>query len=347
MQLKMAQTSFLLLLFGISLLYSLMLLPLLTAILWAGLIAVLFHPLQLRLKPYFGGHRNLLALTVLLICIFMVILPFSGVVIALVREAAIFYEKVNMGDFDLIGYVDKSVQIPKPVENFLNHFGITLDGLRQSVKDAARQSSSFIASQALSIGQNTAHFVFTAVLLLYLTFFFLRDGEMLVQQLVRGLPLGEKREQLLINRISEVINAVVRGGLMVATVQGTLGGIMFWILGVQAPLLWGSVMIVASLIPAIGSSLIWAPVGVYLLMKGLVWQGIVMLLFGFFVISLVDNILRPILVGRGTGVPDYLILVSTLGGIFMFGVNGFVLGPLIIALFISIWGMFIKEYKPL
>lgn len=346
MQNKLSQVSFFILLLGISLLYSLMLLPLLTAILWAGLIAILFHPLQLRMKPYFRGHRNLLALTVLLICFFMVILPLSGVIVALVREAALFYEKVNMGDIDLIGYVDKSVQIPQPLEEFLHRFGITVEGLQKAVTDAVKQSSSFIGSQALIVGQNTAQFVFTFVLLLYLTFFFLRDGEILVQQVVRGLPLGEEREKLLVARIAEVINAVVRGGLMVATVQGTLGGIIFWILGVQAPLLWGAVMIVASLIPAIGSSLIWAPVAIYLLANGLIWQGVVLLLFGFFVISLIDNILRPILVGRGTGVPDYLILVSTLGGIFMFGVNGFVLGPLIIALFISIWDMFIKEYKP-
>ena len=342
----LAQRSFLLLLAGITVLYAMMMMPLLTAIVWSMLIAILFNPLKLRLQPYFAHHDNWLALFLLLICVFVVMLPLAGVLTALTREAIAFYDKIRAGHVDLIGYVGKGVHVPPVVEDWLSRFGLTTEELNRSIKSLASQSGSFIAGKVLSVGQNTAQFVFTFAVLLYLAFFFLRDGDKLVKQLILALPLGDRREQLLMRRISDVINAVVRGGLMVATVQGTLGGLIFWVLGIKTPLLWGVVMIVASLIPAVGSSLIWAPVALYLLLNGFVWKGVILISFGVLVISMIDNILRPILVGRDTGIPDYVILVSTLGGIFMFGVNGFVLGPLVVALFISVWEIFIREFHP-
>lgn len=346
MSLKMPQVAFLLLLVAVSLLYGLMLKPLLTSILWAGLIAVLFHPLKLRLQPRFGRRHNLLALVVLLVCIVMVILPVSVLLDMLLRQAALFYARIQSGEIDLLGLVGRKLEIPPAWEAFLARFDISLEGLQNQLLAMVKESGSLIASHAFSIGQNTAQFLLVFILMMYLAFFFIRDGEMLVRQLMRALPLGNGREQRLVARVSEVVNAVVRGGLTVATVQGTLGGLMFWVLGVKMPLLWGVTMVFASLIPAVGASLIWAPVAVYLILSGFFWKGVILGLFGAFVIGLIDNLLRPILVGRGTGVPDYLVLVSTLGGILMFGVNGFLLGPLIIAVFISLWEMFIREYHP-
>src|SRR5690606_32799193 len=167
-----------------------------------------------------------------------------------------------------------------------------------------------------------------------------------VDLLVRALPLGDARERMLLRKISEVTNAAIRGNLVVATVQGTLGGLIFWILGVQAALLWGLVMVVASLLPAVGAALIWVPVAAYFLATGAIWQGVVLLVFGAGVIGLVDNVLRPLLVGLETKMPDYLVLFSTLGCIASFGLHGFVLGPLIAALFMAFWGMFIREFNP-
>jgi len=120
-------------------------------------------------------------------------------------------------------------------------------------------------------------------------------------------------------------------------VQGTLGGLVFWVLGIHGALLWGALMAFMSLLPAVGAAIVWAPVAVYLLATGSIWQGVVLIGFGILVISLVDNVLRPILVGQDIKMPDYLVLVSTLGGISVFGVVGFVLGPMIAALFLSGW----------
>ena len=144
---------------------------------------------------------------------------------------------------------------------------------------------------------------------------------------------------LLLNKFTGVIRATVKGNLVVAIVQGALGGLIFWFLGIEAALLWGAIMSVLSLLPA-GSGVIWVPVAIYFLATGAILKGIILLAFGVLVIGLIDNFLRPILVGKDTQMPDYLVLVSTLGGMALFGLNGFVIGPVIAALFITAWGLY-------
>jgi predicted PurR-regulated permease PerM len=129
----------------------------------------------------------------------------------------------------------------------------------------------------------------------------------------------------------------------VAALQGALGGVIFWLLGLHAPVLWGVVMGLLALLPAVGAAVIWVPAAIYLLAIGDVWQGVVLLIFGAFVIGLVDNILRPLLVGKDTKLPDYVVLISTLGGLATFGLNGFVLGPVIAAMFIASWDIFLES----
>ena len=122
--------------------------------------------------------------------------------------------------------------------------------------------------------------------------------------------------------------------------QGALGGIAFWFLGVQGALLWGVLMAFLSLLPAVGAALIWVPVAVYFLLTGAIWQGVSLIAFGVLVIGLVDNILRPILVGKDTALPDFIVLITTVGGMALLGLNGFVIGPVIAALFMTLWDIF-------
>lgn len=346
MQNKLAQVTFMLSLLGVTILFGWIMQPFSGAILWAAVIALLFDPLQSRWAPRFNGRNNLLALAVLLLCTVIVILPLLAVLVTLAQEGAAVYAKMQSGEIDLIGYIERNRQLPPALSHILERVGFDLRGIKQLLKDASLQSSKYLATQALNLGQNTAQFFVAFALMLYLTFFFLRDGKALVQLLVRALPLGDQREHLLLKKVSEVTGATVRGNFVVALVQGTLGGLMFWILDIQSPVLCGVMMVLASLIPAVGAALIWAPVAIYLLIIGSVWQGVVMIGFGAGVIGLIDNILRPILVGRETKMPDYLVLLSTLGGISIFGLNGFVLGPLIAGLFISFWEIFMREFNP-
>ena len=179
----------------------------------------------------------------------------------------------------------------------------------------------------------------------YLAFFLLRDGSRLVELLIQALPLGDERERMLFTKFAEVTRATVKGNLFIAVVQGALGGLIFWILGITGAVLWGVVMAIFSLLPAVGAAVVWVPVAIYLVAIGDYVPATVLTAFGAVVIGLADNLLRPILVGRDTKLPDYIVLLSTLGGLVMFGINGFVMGPLVAALFMAFWGLFIREFS--
>jgi predicted PurR-regulated permease PerM len=181
--------------------------------------------------------------------------------------------------------------------------------------------------------------------MVYLAFFLLRDGSALVELIIRALPLGDERERLLFAKFAEVTRATVKGNLLIAIIQGALGGLIFWILGISGALLWGVVMAIVSLLPAVGAALVWVPAAIYLAAIGDIFEAAILTTFGVVVIGLADNLLRPVLVGRDTKLPDYIVLLSTLGGIVMFGVNGFVMGPLVAALFMAFWGIFIREFS--
>lgn len=346
MQSKLAQSSFLVLLIAITLLFGWIIQPFFGAVLWAAVIAVVFHPLQGKWAPHFGDHKSLLAVTVLLLCTLMVILPLLAIIFSLAQEATALYQKILSGELNLNGYVDR-IKAGFPVlQNLLQRAGINVGNLQQHFTNIVTEAGHYLTTRAFTFGQNTAQFLVSLALMLYLTFFFLRDGESLLALVVRALPLGDKREYLLLRKIGEVTNATVKGNLVVAAVQGALGGFIFWVLDVQAALLWAVVMFFASLLPSVGSALIWGPVAIYFLATGAIWSGIVLITFGALVIGLIDNLLRPILVGRSTQIPDYLVLFSTLGGITIFGLNGFVLGPLIAGVFIVFWDIFIREFNP-
>jgi predicted PurR-regulated permease PerM len=152
--------------------------------------------------------------------------------------------------------------------------------------------------------------------------------------------LHAHQQRELFSSFTTVIRATVKGNVVVAIVQGALGGLIFWFLGVHAAVLWAVVMAFLSLLPAVGSALVWLPVAIYFLVTGATWQGIVLIAFGVLVIGLVDNVLRPILVGKDTKIPDYVVLISTLGGMAIFGLNGFVIGPVIAAMFMAVWDIF-------
>ena len=182
-------------------------------------------------------------------------------------------------------------------------------------------------------------------LMMYLLFFFLRDGKKIIELIIHVLPIGDDSERLLLAKFAEVSRATIKGTLVVGIVQGTIGGITFSLLGIQSAVFWGVVMILLSILPAIGSALVWIPAAIYLITNGMLIKGLILIGVGVFIIGMIDNILRPILVGRDTKMPDYLILLSTLGGISLIGISGFVLGPIIAAFFLAIWTMFANEYN--
>ncbi|MEG2632401.1 MAG: AI-2E family transporter, partial [Comamonas sp.] len=158
-----------------------------------------------------------------------------------------------------------------------------------------------------------------------------------------AMPLEPAHKAALASKFTTVVRATIKGNLAVALAQGALGGLIFWLLGIQGPVLWAVVMAFLSLLPAVGAGLIWGPVALYFFATGDIVKGSILAAYGVLVIGLVDNVLRPVLVGKDTKMPDYVVLISTLGGMALFGLTGFVIGPLIAALFIAVWDLFSQD----
>jgi len=312
-------------------------------IFWAIILTILFHQTFDRLKIRLKGKENLAAGLTLLFIILIVILPILFIGSSLVSESLFYYEKVNSGEIDLKGTIDDiRASIPMNME-LLEGYGLDLDKAKDGLNDLITNGSKMAAGQALTITQNIFGFFLQFVVMLYMLFFFLRDGKQLVEGIIWVLPIGDEKERALIRRFESVARATVKGSLLVAILQGVIGGLLFWAVDIPAAMLWGVVMIFLSLLP-IGSTIVWLPAAIILFFQGEIGRAVAILLVGALVIGLADNILRPRLVGQDTKMPDYLILISTLGGITWFGLSGFVIGPIIAALFITVWQMMGKEF---
>ncbi|WP_040502184.1 AI-2E family transporter [Idiomarina xiamenensis] len=345
MQQKLEQRSFLLMLVVVSLAFLWVLKPLWGAIFWAAVITVIFYPVHCRINQRIGQHPSIAAALTLMLCMVIVVIPVVAIISSFVSEGVQLYQRLSDGDISVGDMVDRVRQAFPFIGDILNQLGMDPATLKQRLSDGAVSVSQVLAKETFSIGQSTFSFFLNLGLMLYLSFFLLRDGPQLTRLLVQALPLGDDREEQLFTKFAEVTRATVKGNLVVAIVQGALGGLIFWILDLPAPTLWGVVMAALSLIPAIGAAIIWAPVAVYLMATGELMDGVILFAYGAVIISLADNVLRPILVGRDTKLPDYVVLFSTVGGLAIFGINGFVIGPLIAALFMVFWQIFMREFN--
>jgi predicted PurR-regulated permease PerM len=339
---------FLVLLVLVSLAFGWILLPFYGAVFWAAVFAILFAPFQRWVLRRNNQRRNSAALLTLALCLVLVILPLTLIGISLGQEAAQLFGKIRSGELNFSLYFRQVVEsLPQFAVNLLERYGLLdIESIQARFSSSIMQGSQIIATRAFSIGQNTFNFAVSFFVMLYLLFFFLRDGQELVARIRDALPLSAAYKRYLFTKFTTVIRATVKGNIVVAIVQGALGGVIFWFLGIHGALLWGVLMSFLSLLPAVGAALVWLPVAIYFLATGAIWQGVVLTLFGVLVIGLVDNVLRPILVGKDTKMPDYVVLISTLGGMALFGLNGFVIGPVIAALFIAAWDLFSSSPEP-
>lgn len=324
---------------AVSLAFVWILTPFFEAIIWATILAVLFAPMQRHMRARLGDRHSLAALITLLLVVLIVILPVTLVATTFLQELRKAYAMFQAGELEISAYIERMQGIlPGWVTGQLTEWGVAdFAGIRERVATGLSRAAQFIAARSLVIGENTLAFIINSFLMLYLLFYLLRDGGRLARRMRDAIPLQAELQVMLAGKFAEVIRATIKGSVVVAMVQGALGGLIFWILGIQGALLWGVIMAVLSLLPVVGASLVWAPAAVYLLATGDTWQGVVLIAYGVLAIGLVDNFLRPILVGKSTRMPDYLVLISTLGGIAALGVSGFVTGPLIAALFIAVW----------
>ena len=329
------------LLVGVSAAFVWILLPFYGTVLWGVIIALLFAPLNRWLLPRMKQRRNLAALTTMLAALVVVVLPAVLVGASLAREAAQLYARIESGELrpaDTLRGIFNA--LPEWINDLLDRFGLgNFDLLVRKLTEALTQGSQIIASQTVNFGQDVLGIVVSLFVALYLAFFLVRDGTSIVRAIRTAIPLPPEDKQELLQQFGTVLRATVKGNLVVALVQGALGGIAFWVIGINAALLWAVLMAILSLLPAVGAGLVWGPVAIWLFASGETVWAAALVAYGVMVIGLVDNLLRPLLVGKDTGMPDYLVLISTIGGIAVMGINGFVVGPVIAAMFVAIWGI--------
>ena len=318
--------------------------PFFKPIFWAVVLSTLFYPTFQWWERRMGGHAVLASVSTIATIVLIVIVPLLLVGLLVAAEASSVYRRLAAGQMTLPVTANDLREMVPAIAALLDRFGVSLQDLQAQLSDAALSVSQFLATNVVAFGQNALRGTALFFLMLYLLFFFLRDGPQLLDKIIEVLPLGDAREQRLFQKFAEVSRATIKGTIVIGLVQGLLGGFIFWVLGIEAAALWGVVMAVLSFLPAVGAGIVWVPAATLLVATGRVWEGVVLLVFGTVIIGLADNVLRPLLVGRDTQMPDYLVLVTTLGGLALFGLSGVVIGPIIGALFLTVWDMFGREY---
>lgn len=339
------QGGFLLFLALVSLALLVVVLPFAKPLLWAALGAIMFQPLFRWFLAKRPEKRSQAALASLVVILVAVVLPALWLGSAAVDEAAGLFVAFRDGDVDVAAYFEQVVAaLPTNIQASLERAGLGDLGAVQDRASAFVQASlGLIATQAIAIGGSVFGFVLAFGIALYAGFYMLRDGRAIGAAILAALPLERHIAERLVERFLIIVRATIKGSVVVGLVQGALGALTFWIVGIPSVLLLGVIMAIASLLPAIGPAIVWVPAAIYLLATGAIWQGVVVIVSGVAVIGMADNVLRPILVGRDTGIPDWLILVTTLGGIALMGLSGIVVGPLICGLFLAGWGIFAEQ----
>jgi len=339
--LDLEQVSFLLILAGVTVMLTVIAWPFATPLLWAVLVAIMFQPLYRWSLKITRGRRNLAASLSLLIIFFAVLAPALWIGSMVVEQALALVAMLQEQPLNLPAIFDTIYGLlPGTLREAVDERGWTnVAVVQERLQALLGESAGFIAQQAVSIGGGALSFVLSFALALYVIFFLLRDGTRIGETILHSAPVKRDIADRLADRFLGIVRATIKGSVVVGIVQGTLAGLTFVIAGVPSALLLGVITAIFSLVPVIGTVVVWGPVGVWLLIDGNVWQGILVLFSGFVIVSSADNVLRPILVGRDTGIPDWIVLITTLGGISLTGFSGIVLGPLVAGLFLASWSI--------
>lgn len=337
---------FLVLLIGISLLFLAMIRPFLMAILLAAIFAGLASPLYRRILRLFRGRRGLASAATLLLLLFVVLVPLLALLGIVAAQALHVTEQVSP-------WVTQQLENPDRLLNRLERIpGIERlepyrEQILQKAGEAVGRAGTFLFNSLSATTRGTVSFFFQLFVLLYAMFFFLMDGSRILQKILYYLPMAEADEQRMVEKFGSVTRATIKGTLLIGLAQGALAGVAFWIVGIDGAVFWGTIMMVLSIIPGIGTALVWVPAAIILLATGKVGQGIFLAGFCALIVGSVDNLLRPRLVGHDTKMHELLILFGTIGGILLFGVLGFIIGPILAALFVTIWEIYGHAYRDL
>ena len=321
------------------------LLPFLGAIFWSVVIAIVFSPLYEWLHKRLNHRANLASFAAVVIVFLIVVIPLLLIALAILQEATALITSIQLGEIDLQGlFQNIFAGLPQWLKSMLAKMGLTdLEAVQTSIAAAVSSWIGLIAPRVFLIGQSTVKFFVSLFAMLYLIFFLFRDGNTLIGYLKMAMPFRPALQETLLMRFTLVVRATVKGDILVAMLQGGLAGLGFWVLGIHATILWTVLMSFFALLPLFGAALVWMPFAIYFLATGAIRQGIVLLVYGVLVVGLVDNFVRPFLIGQATKMPEFIVLISTLGGVATFGLQGFITGPVVAAMFIAVWTTFLAR----
>lgn len=313
--------------------------PFLTAIAWAMVFCVVFYPVYVFILRFIR-LKAIASLITLLLIVVVVFGPFSYVSFALVNEVSSFIGKTGAGNVELVKTIKSDRRIIGIIERIEPYIGMKGVPAEDVIIENARKFGSGIVEKLTAGFTNLLGVAANFVITLFTSFFLLKDGPDFLERLRRYLPFSEDQKDRLAAQTKDMIVSTIYGGVIVALVQGTLGGFAFTFLSIGSPVLWGSVMAMASFIPVFGTAIVWVPASLILLYGGAYIKGAALILIGVLVISMVDNILKPLIIGGRTKMPTIIIFFTVLGGIKYFGLLGLIMGPLVFALFLSVFEIF-------
>jgi len=316
--------------------------PFFYPIFWAAVLASIFYPLYNKLLKKIK-YKGLSSVIMIIFVFLIIILPLTGISSLLIKESIDIYTGIDNNRSEITQSMQKTFDWAKN-NSLLQKINIDESFWIDKVSESAKALTAFIFTSVKNFTQNSVIFVFMFALMLYSLYYFFKDGKNFLETTMHLVPLGNKYEKILYTKFTETAFSALKGTLIIGGIQGLLGGLMFAFLGIQGAAIWGIIMVFLSILPT-GPSLVWLPTAIILLINGQIWQGLTLLFFGLLVISVIDNLLRPILVGKETKLHPLLILFSTLGGIILFGFTGFIIGPILAALVVSMWNIYDDHYK--
>jgi predicted PurR-regulated permease PerM len=329
--------------FGVYLIFKPFLIAIFTGFVLSYLFRNWYEKINKLLKNKYPSAASLATCIIILTLVLIPLFVILGLATSEVNE---LYKKYQAGQFDLTiplnnqSFLATNLGIKNgkiSLQSFLEASQIT----SESVKDLGN----FLFSALKTVYQGTSNFVFTTFVAFFVLYYLFKDGEKLMKKIMALSPLPNSQEKLLLDNFINISRATLKGTLVIAVIQGLLLGLSFFISGVSSPTIWGILAAIFSIIPLVGPVFVWLPVGLFLLISGNIWQAIIVFSSGALIVSTVDNILRPKLVGDASSVHPLLVFLSTIGGLAVFGMLGFLIGPVIVVLFISLLKIYELEFK--
>lgn len=313
--------------------------PFFYPIFWAAVLAITFYPMYTWFGKHFKSGSLCSSFTILAVLV-LIFLPMTLISVLIVNESVSLYQSVSVEELQIALEKAGSWLEGTPMEPYVE---TARQQWPQHLANATKTASTVIFNSVKNITQNSLRFLVMFFVMMYTLFYFFRDGKRILKRIMHLSPLGDKYEAMLYERFTSTTRATLKSTIIVGSMQGILSGLLFWITGIQGAFIWGVIMVIIAIIPAIGTSVVLGPAAIIMLIVGNFWQGVV-LLVGAFIISMLDNLIRPPLIGKDIQMHPLIAFFATLGGILVFGISGFVIGPIIAALYISIMSIYDHYY---